>query len=204
MNTILDVINNRRSINNYDPSKSLTKEQIITLMTLTTKAPSAFNLQNWEFVAVQSKDAKVKLKALAYGQQKIEESSVTFIVCGTLHPQELLAHSLAPSLEKGIISSGIVDGWVNAASNMYTNNSIFQRDEAIRSASLAGMTLMLAAEGMGLSSCPMIGFDPEGVKKAFGLSDNSVPTMLITVGYAIEDNWTQKLRRPLDEVLTIL
>lgn len=50
----------------------------------------------------------------------------------------------------------------------------------------------------------MIGFDPEGVKKAFGLSDNSVPTMLITVGYAIEDNWAQKLRRPLDEVLTIL
>ncbi|AHY09918.1 nitroreductase family protein [Serratia plymuthica] len=41
------------------------------------------------------------------------------------------------------------------------NDLILQRDEVVRSASLAAMTLMLAAQGMGLGSCPMVGFNPQ-------------------------------------------
>lgn len=76
-----------------------------------------------------------------------------------------------------------------------------QRDEALRSASLAGMTMILAAEGMGLSSCAMTGFDAEAVHAAFGLGADEVPVMLVAVGHAAQGNWPQKPRRPLDDVL---
>lgn len=76
------------------------------------------------------------------------------------------------------------------------------RDEAIRSASLAAMTLMLAAEDRGLASGPMIGFDPEGVKREFGIPDRYVPVMLITVGPAALGNWPRKPRLTPAEVLS--
>jgi nitroreductase len=84
------------------------------------------------------------------------------------------------------------------------NNPERQRDEAIRSASMGAMTLMLAAQGMGLVSGPMIGFDPAGVAKEFNLTTDDVPAMLVAVGYSAPGNWPQKPRLPVKEVLSIV
>jgi nitroreductase len=168
---------------------------------LATHAPSAFNLQNWKFVAVRSEEAKERLLPLAYGQQKVVDSAVTFIVCGTLKPHETLPAALKPTLDVGIINDAIYTGWLNAAQNMYENNPAFQRDEAIRSGSLAAMTLMLAAKGRGLVSAPMIGFDHSAVAEAFNLAPTDVPVMLVTVGYPGTENWPKKPRKPVKDVL---
>ena len=77
-----------------------------------------------------------------------------------------------------------------------------QRDEAVRGASLAGMTLMLAAHDKGLATGPMIGFDAAGVAAAFGLTADEVPVMLITCGTAAPGNWPRKARRPVSEVVS--
>lgn len=53
----------------------------------------------------------------------------------------------------------------------YANNAGWARDQAICNASLAAMLLMLAAKAMGLDSCPMGGFDPNQLVKAFAIPD---------------------------------
>ena len=63
------------------------------------------------------------------------------------------------------------------------------------------MTLMLAAQGRGLASGPMIGFDADGVSRVFSLAATEIPAILVTVGYAAPGNWPQKPRRPISEVL---
>lgn len=83
----------------------------------------------------------------------------------------------------------------------HQNNAQLQRDEALRSASLAAMTLMLAARGMGLSTGAMGGFDPVAVCSEFGLNATDIPVMLVTAGYPAQGNWPQKPRRPLAEVM---
>ncbi len=50
----------------------------------------------------------------------------------------------------------------------------------------------------------MIGFDAEGVVREFGLAENEVPVMLLSVGVERPGNWAQKPRRPLDEVLDLI
>jgi nitroreductase len=94
--------------------------------------------------------------------------------------------------------------WVGAAQGMYQDNPQLQRDEAIRSGSLAAMTLMLAAKGQGLVSTPMIGFDAAGVSETFGLGPADVPVMLVTVGYPGASNWPQKPRKAVKDVLEIV
>lgn len=75
------------------------------------------------------------------------------------------------------------DAWVAMAKASHPGNPQLQRDEAFRSASLAAMTLMFAAQGMGLSTGSVSGFDPLGVAREFGLSAAEVPVILVTAGY---------------------
>jgi nitroreductase len=201
MSDIANIIKSRISANSYDTERSLSDQQLAELIELATHAPSAFNLQNWKFLAVRSAEAKARLLPLAWGQQKIVDAAVTFIVCGTLNPHETLPSALKPTLDAGIIDQAIYDMWVGAAEGMYKENPQLQRDEAIRSGSLAAMTLMLAAKGQGLVSTPMIGFDQSAVAREFGLSGLEIPVMLVTVGYPGATNWPQKPRKAVNDVL---
>lgn len=201
MPNIAEVIKSRISGNSYDTQRALSDAQIADLIELATYAPSAFNAQNWRFVAVRSAEAKARLLPLAYGQEKVVDSAVTFIVCGTLNPHQSLPASLKPAVDAGILDQSIFDMWVGAATGMYQDNPQLQRDEAIRSGSLAAMTLMLAAKGQGLLSTPMIGFDQAGVAAAFNLAAYEIPVMLVTVGYPGSGNWPQKPRKAVKDVL---
>ena len=200
-NLVKSLIESRVSTNHYDTSRHLSDDEIADLVRLATRAPSAYNFQNWKFIAVRSPDAKARLKMVSYGQQKVADASVTFIICGTLAAHEGLPHALQPSVDAGIMDQSMFDGWVSMAKASHPGNLQLQRDEAFRSASLAAMTLMFAAQGMGLSTGPVGGFDAPGVAREFRLAATEVPVMLVTVGYPAPGNWPQKPRRPLDEVI---
>lgn len=200
-NPIQALIESRVSANRYDASRQLSDEQITELVRLATLSPSAYNFQNWQFIAVTSPAAKARLKALSYGQHKVMDASVTFIICGTLAAHQSLVHALQPSVELGIMDASMARDWSAMARQSHEGNPQLQRDEAIRSASLAAMTLMLAAQGMGLVSGAMGGFDAAGVAHEFGLAATELPVIMVTVGYALPGNWPQKARRPLHEVM---
>lgn len=204
IHTIQNVIESRTSVNHFLTDRPLDDEVLASLVSQATKAPSAYNMQNWRFIAVQSEDAKARLKSAAFEQQKIMDASVSFIVCGMLAAHAQLATTLQPSVEANIMEQHVVDGWVAQASASHEGDSVLQRDEAIRSASLAAMTLMLAAQGMGLGSCPISGFDAIQVARKFGLAATELPVMIVAVGYPASGNWPQKPRKALAEVLSII
>ncbi|MDF3837847.1 nitroreductase family protein [Cupriavidus basilensis] len=203
-NPIQRAIESRTSVNHYQLGRPLSDEVIASLVAQATQAPSAYNMQNWRFIAVRSEDAKIRLTSAAYGQQKVVDASVAFIVCGSLAAHTQLAAALQPSVDAGIMAQHMVDGWVVQASASHERDPVLQRDEAIRSASLAAMTLMLAAQGMALGSCAMVGFDAAEVSREFNLDATELPVVIVTVGYPAAGNWPQKPRKPLSEVLNIV
>ena len=201
---ILQAIESRRTTQLFDASRGLDDEQIQHLVQLATTAPTSFNLQNWRFIAVRTPQAKEQLRQLAWNQPKITEAAVTFIVCGQLAKHEVMAARLAPSVNQGFMPAELVPGWEGAAKSLYFEQPQRQRDEAVRSATFGAATLILAAQGMGLGAGPMIGFDPEGVARAFELAGDEIPVLLLAVGYPAPGNWPQKPRRPLGEVLKLI
>ncbi|WP_427772483.1 nitroreductase family protein [Comamonas thiooxydans] len=196
----LALIEQRISANRFDDSHSLADAEIARLVQLATRAPTAYNLQNWRFIAVRTPAAKARLRALAQDQAKVQEAAVCFIVCGVLADPEALAERLQPFVNGGFMPAAMAQGWLQAAQQQYASAQAV-RDEALRSASFGAMTLMHAAQAMGLASCAMTGFDAEGVAASFGLAREEVPVMLVTVGRAAAGNWPQKPRRPLEQVL---
>ena len=78
-----------------------------------------------------------------------------------------------------------------------------QRDETVRSASLAAMTLMYTARDMGYATGPMIGFDPQAVSDLIGLDRNHIPVMLIVIGKQIGEIRPRSARLPVSEVVRL-
>jgi nitroreductase len=198
----IELIKQRISTNKFDTSRALSEAEIKELVSYATEAPSAYNIQNWRFVAVTSSEEKARLKSLAYNQQKVVDAAVTFIVLGDLRGYEKLPQILKPLVDGGLMDQRVADGWAQTATSSYSANEQLARDEAIRSASFAAMTLMIAAQAKGLATGPMIGFDPAGVKREFNIPDRYVPVMLLTVGYPAPGNWPRKPRLGVDEVLS--
>ncbi len=197
----LETIKQRISANHFDSSKRLSEAEIKELVSYATEAPSSYNIQHWRFVAVTKPEEKARLKAVAYNQPKVADAAVTFIILGDLQATEKLPQIYQPLVAAGAMPQETADRVVAMATGAYQDKPQKQRDEAIRSASLATMTLMLAAEAKGLVSGPMIGFDPAGVKREFNISDRYVPVMLVAVGYPAPGNHPRKPRLSADEVL---
>ena len=198
----LQAITDRLSANSFDVSRKLTKEQIEELVHYATLAPSSYNTQNWKFIAITDQATKEQLKALSYNQQKVADAPVVFIILGDLHVAANMEKIVDKMVQTHHLDEPTTQYLKAAPAGAYNNNPGFSRDEAIRSGSLAGMTLMLAAEAKGLVSGPMIGFDPKGVAELLGISERYVPVMMLPVGYDGGKNWPRKPRLPVNEVLS--
>jgi nitroreductase len=197
----LELLRERISANKFDPARTLSEEEIKELVFYATQAPSSYNIQHWRFVAVTKPEDKARLRAVAYNQPKVADAAVVFIVLGDVRGYEKLGEILSRSVAAGLLDQKTAETWVGLATGAYSSSGQFARDEAIRSASLAAMTLMIAASAKGLVSGPMIGFDPEGVKREFGIADRYIPAMLLSVGYPAPGNFPRKPRLGVDEVL---
>lgn len=198
----LATIRHRVSANRFDPAKPLSRVDIEELVSYATQAPSSFNLQHWRFVAVTEQSDKERLKAVAYGQHKVVDAAVTFVVLGDLEAHTKAAEILGQAVKAGIFDQATADQMIGMAGVMYADPAA-QRDEAIRSASLAAMTLMLAAEAKGFVSGPMVGFDPQALQQEFQIPERYLPVMLIAIGHSGPGNWPRKPRLLLDEVLSM-
>lgn len=203
INPTIALIERRMSANLFDAGHVLTEMEIESFTHLATRAPTAYNLQNWRFIALRTPDAKTKLRRLAHGQAKVSDAAVTFIICGRYPDHADIPARLSPFVVAGFMSAETASGWQEGARAQYADKQA-ARDEAVRSATLGAATLIYAAEASGLASAPMVGFDAEGVVREFGLDSSEVPVMLVAIGRAAPGNWPQKPRRPLAEVLEIL
>ena len=162
---------------------------------LVQETPSSFNLQHTRFVLVRDAARRKLLCEAAYGQAHVGQAPVVVVVCAKLHAHEDAARGNSHAPQE------VLDRLVPIIEGYYKDNPQFQRDEAVRSASLASMTLMLAAESIGFATCPMIGFDAAKVSTLVGLDDGHIPVMLICIGKAGDEEPFPTSRFPLEETV---
>ncbi|MCK6460852.1 MAG: nitroreductase family protein, partial [Planctomycetes bacterium] len=168
------------------------------LFELVRLSPSSFNLQHARFAVVRDKARRVALRAACYGQRHVEECGAVVVVTGKLR-----AHEDVERVQQHVPDPAHRARLVKTITGYYEGKPAFQRDEAIRSGSLASMTLMLAAQSMGLVTCPMIGFDPAKVAEIVRLPEDHVLVMLIVLGKPGPGAPFPTSRLPLEETVKL-
>ena len=193
---IEEAISTRRAIKGFDPAFALSREQKDELLQLALFAPSAFNLQHVRFVEVSDPALRAQIREAAWGQAQVTDASMLVVVCAKLDswqqdvgrvwdgaPQEVQAYM-----------AGAIDTY-------YRDKPQVQRDEVMRSSGLMAQTLMLAARGKGLDSCPMDGFDFDAVGKLINLPDNHVIALMVAVGKKVVEAKPRIGKWPVSEVI---
>ena len=201
MSDFRNVLEHRTAAQYFDSASSISNAEIKELVEEASQAPSSFNIQHWRFIAVTDKEIRERLKSatIESNQRRVADAPVVFLILGDLRGHERLQGILDETIEAGLLSREVANVWLAMANQMYGNTPA-ARDEAIRSASLAAMTLMLAATNRGYVSCP-IGFNPIEVSGILGISDRYVPVMMLAVGRPTLGNTTRRPRLSVDDIL---
>lgn len=177
----LDAIRERRSVKIFDPNFKMPSADQEQLLSLALLSPTAFNIQHWRIVVVSDTNLRQQIRAAAWGQAQVTDSSLFLVLCADMQawqkqPERYWANVDTPTRE---VLLPMID-------NYYRDKAQVQRDEALRSCGMAAQTLMLAAKAMGYESCPMDGFDFERVGKLINLPDDHLIAMCLAIGKPLQ------------------
>ena len=149
---VFEAIKNRRSVRAFTP-EPVSDGEVEKLIDAATLAPSAGNIQPWEFVVVRDPEIKRGLCEAAGNQNFVEEAPVVIVVC---------ANTLRS--ERGYGSRGV---------NLY----------CLQDTAAATQNMLLAAHALGLATCWVGAFQEEEASTALNVPTGIRPVAIIPVGH---------------------
>ena len=152
---LLQAIKGRRSIRVFK-KQNVPEEIVEKLIDAASWAPSAGNIQPWEFVIVRKPVVKKKLAQAALNQAFVEEAPVVIVVC---------ADKTRSSMGYGL-----------RGKTLY----------CIQDTAAATQNILLTAHSLGLGACWVGAFNEDEAKKAVNAPEGIRPVAIIPVGYANE------------------
>ncbi|MEM5790552.1 MAG: nitroreductase family protein [Candidatus Aenigmatarchaeota archaeon] len=181
---VFKAIIERRSIRKFE-RREVDDKLIGVLLYMATMAPSAGNIQEWNFIVVKDEEIKKRLAKAALDQDFIAEAPIVIVVCADLGKISLRFG------KRGEILYSVQD------------------------TALAVQNILLSAHALGLGSCFVGAFDEEKVKSILELTDNLRPLAILPIGYPAEQpekpkrinfenlTWLNKYGRKLELALAV-
>lgn len=168
---VIEAIEERRSVRQFkqDPVPEAVVSRIIECG---LKAPSAGNIQPWQFWVIRRPGLKAALAEAAFGQEFVEQAPVVIAI---------LAEPARSATRYG-----------------YRGSELY----CIQDTAAAVQNMMLAALAYGIGSCWVGAFDEKKVSKALNLSERFRPVALVPMGYPAElPTRRPRSHRPLEETV---
>ena len=210
---LMEAMKERRSTRAF-LEKTVARETLEYLLHLATQAPSSINLQPWELTMVSGEEKKRLSRVLV---KRMKERNIS---CGPgaknplsevfMERQRGLLNTIQPHLPEDTVFQEFIN---EGSCNFYGAPTavIISIDQVFYSARLMDIGvlvgyLVLAAHGLGLSTCPIgliTAFD-EDIKEELNISDEKQVVIGIAVGYGDPDapiNRGRSERVPLQDVV---
>lgn len=192
---VLEAIRTRRSARRFDPDHEMTADEVRTLMDHVLLSPTAFNIQNWRFVAVRDPELRAEIRKAAWGQKQVTESSLLLVFC-----MDLKSWAKQPERYWVNAPAQVSESMVREIRHFYRDDEQLQRDEGMRSCGMAAQSAMLAAKAMGYDSCPMDGFDFKRVGHLINLPPDHRICMMLCIGKSLSGAHPRSGQLPLEDV----
>lgn len=179
---VAEAIESRRSIRKYS-SDPVPEEDLDEILRLTALAPSAWNVQPWRFHVITSQALKQKLQEAAYGQPQVTAAPVVIVLISDM--EDMLAHP--EEINHPGMSAAQKERTVETIKNTFGPMSVEERGYwGLAQTNIALGFLLLAAQGLGYSTVPMLGFDPAKVKQLLGVPEHVKIAAMVPLGVGDE------------------
>lgn len=152
---VFEAIKNRRSTRAFT-SQAISNAQVKKLLEAARQAPSAGNIQPWEFVVVRKPEVKRGLCEAAGNQNFIEKAPVVIVVC---------ANTSRSGQRYG--SRGV---------DLY----------CLQDTAAATQNMLLAAHALGLATCWVGAFEEKEARKVLKTPAAVRPVAIIPVGHSAQ------------------
>lgn len=215
----------RRTVRLFKPDP-IAYSLLERLIRITQRAPSGYNLQPVHYYIIRQQQLKEALLPVCLGQKQVLSAPAVVIFAADPHAathnfervwNEDLKNG-AVTEEKLNICRHLVDmnfstsplgfGWlaklllapvIRLFSPLPELPAVHQRAWLQHNVGYAAMMFMLAADSVGLGTCPMTTFDERRLKKAVHIPRSFHVPLIVAVGYPAERP-AARTRLPLDEV----
>ncbi len=201
-NDFNDIVLNRRSIKQYDPSVKISREEMSQIIEQATTAPSSINMQPWRFVVIDTPEGKEKIGPLtSFNVEKVMSASAVIAVFGDMKNIEYAEEIYGKAVELGYMPQDVMQAQLDYFKPAYENASYDKmKDIVMLDSGLVAMQLMLVARAHGYGTNPIGGYDKENIAEVLDLDkDRYVPVMLMTIGKALSDGYPS-YRLPVDTI----
>jgi nitroreductase len=152
---VLEAVKGRRSIRAFK-SDDVSPEIIEKLIDAATWAPSAGNIQPWEFIIVRESKIKRSLAQAALNQSSVEEAPVVIVVCANENRSS--------------------QGYGARGKTLY----------CIQDTAAAIQNILLFAYSIGLGTCWVGAFREDEAREILKIPSGIRPVAMIPLGYAAE------------------
>lgn len=193
---VIEAIYHRRSIKQFDSNHKMTDEEETKLFEAVLQSPTSFNIQHWRFVVLRDADLRQKIRTeLGNDQAQMTDASLLVLFTADTKAWQKEPARYWKNAPKEVAE--LLVGWMGP---FHEGREWLQRDEAQRSMGMAMQSMMLAAQGLGYDSCPMIGFDIDAVARLVNLPDDHVMGPLVAIGKGTKEAWPKPGQLSLEEV----
>jgi len=193
--------------------KPVSREIVEELLTLSTKAPSAINLQPWEFTVVMGEElrrlGRILVKRMRERNISCGPDAVSPLPEYFMDRQRKLLDCILPHLEKGVafqdfINEGSCNFYGAPAAIIVTIDRVFSKSRLVDLGIAVGY-MVLAAHNMGLGTCPigLINAFADEINDMLNMAEEKDVVIGVAVGYPDPDsrvNLAVSDRAPVDEV----
>lgn len=189
-NDFKDVMFNRHSVRQFDPTVKIDREELQAMIKEATTAPSACNLQSWHFTVVDTPDAKERVKkaVMKFNYPQVDTASAIIFITGDTQSHLVYRDVWNKVYEQGRIDKKRLDEILNTFLPLYEKATPeFLTLDATMDSAMLGMQLLLIARAHGYEANPFSGVDFKTIVATLGLDPKRfVPVMGIAIGKPAE------------------
>ncbi|HEY9800553.1 MAG TPA: nitroreductase family protein [Leptolyngbyaceae cyanobacterium] len=186
---IKEILEKRRATRSFRPSP-IPSEVLEEILRLGCLAPSSYNLQPWRFIVVTEAEHKAKLREFCFEQEKLTEASAVLICCGDrqVEQKEYINKVIELGKKVGSMTEKRAKFMHMAIPSFFQFKPCYQFVEAWtnRQVMIAVTHIMIAAQSLGVDSCPIEGFVAKPLREYFQIPDHVDVCCLLALGYAAE------------------
>ena len=193
---VIEALYKRRSIKHFDANHTMSDEEEQKLFEAVLQSPTSFNVQHWRFIVLRDADLRQKIRT-EFGNDQAQMTDASLLV---LFTADTKAWAKEPSRYWVNAPQEVADLLVGWMGPFHEGREWLQRDESQRSIGIAMQSMMLAAQGLGYDSCPMIGFDIDEVAKLIKLPGDHVMGPMVAIGKGTKEAWPKPGQLSIDEV----